>query len=76
MSNEKNEIINIYKSDEWTACIVTNDQGEVLDCTVTPRPMSEFDRRMRERERTPRYLKNKRTLQARTFDENSLAVEE
>ena len=70
------EIINIYKTDDWTAQIVTDENGAVLDCTVTPRPMSEFDRRMRERQRTPRYLKNKRTFQATHFDEQSLAKEE
>jgi len=32
--------------------------GAVLDCQITFKPMSEYDRRMRERQRTPARYKN------------------
>jgi hypothetical protein len=43
-------VLNIYKTDDWTAEILTDEGGMVLDCRVIPRPMSEFERRMRERQ--------------------------
>jgi hypothetical protein len=50
------EFLTIYQTPEWTAEILTDENGEVLDCQVTPKPMSDFDRRMRERERSPRHF--------------------
>ncbi len=64
------EMLTVYKTDEWVAVIVTDEEGAVLDCQVTPRPMSDFARRMNERARTPRRYKNKRTLQSQNFDED------
>ena len=69
------DILNIYKTDDWTAIIITDESGVVLDCEIIVKPMTDLDRRIRERQRTPRYLKNKRTFQATHFDEKSLALE-
>ncbi len=70
------EMLTVYKTDEWVAVIVTDETGAVLDCQVTPRPLSDFARRMYERERTPRRYKNKRTLTAKNFDEESMIFEQ
>lgn len=69
------EIFNLYKTDEWTAQIITDESGIVLDCEIKFKPTSEFEKRMRERQRTPFKYKNKRTLQAKHFDENTIAFE-
>lgn len=69
------EIFNVYKTNEWTAQIITNESGIVLNCEITVKPTSEFEKRMRERQRTPFKYKNKRTLQAKHFDENSIVFD-
>ncbi len=57
----------IYKNEVegWTAQIVIED-GIVTDCQVTPHPLSDFEKRMNERARTPRRYK----IPSKNFDEN------
>lgn len=69
-------ILNIYKTDDWTAHILTDESGIVIDCEIRIKPTSEFTRRTRERQRTPFRYKNKRTLQAKHHDENSFVFED
>ncbi len=58
------EILNIYKAEDFTAQIVTDESGIVLDCQITINPLSEYGRRMRERQRTPARYKNKMPYKA------------
>ena len=51
-------IMNIYKAQDFTAVIFVTDRGVVLDCQLTINPLSEYGRRMRERQRTPARYKN------------------
>jgi hypothetical protein len=41
------EYITIYKTDEFTAQIVTDESGVILDCQITFKPTSEYMRRIR-----------------------------
>ena len=43
------EILNIYKTDEWTAQIVTDESGAVLDCQIFFKPTSEYAQRTSQR---------------------------
>jgi hypothetical protein len=43
------EILNIYKTDEWTAQILTDERGIVLDMQITFKPTSEYMRRIAQR---------------------------
>lgn len=45
------EILNIYKTDEWTAQILTDESGEVLDMQIIFKPTSEYARRIAQRGR-------------------------
>jgi hypothetical protein len=45
------EVLNLYITDEWTAQIVTDERGIVLDCQITFKPTSEFARRIAKRAR-------------------------
>lgn len=57
--HERNKaIVTIYKAEDFTAVILVTDRGEVLDCQLTINPLSEYGRRMRERQRTPARYKN------------------
>lgn len=61
-SDEDAEILNIYKTEDWIAEIITNRQGVVLDCQITIKPMTEFERRMNDRQRArKRYSANKKS---------------
>jgi hypothetical protein len=58
--HERNKaILNIYKAEDFTAEILVTEGGIVLDCEITINPLSEYGRRMRERQRTPARYKNK-----------------
>ena len=43
-NHESIEIVNIYKTDEWIACIVTETNGIVIDCQITFKPRSKFEK--------------------------------
>lgn len=58
-----NAILNIYKAEDFTAAILTDKSGIVLDVQLTINPLSEHGRRMRERQRTPARYKNKMPYQ-------------
>lgn len=44
-------ITNIYKTDEWTAIIITDSRGIVIDVQLIVKPLSEFGKRIKERRR-------------------------
>jgi hypothetical protein len=52
-------ILNIYKAEDFTAEILVTVSGVVLDVQLTINPLSEYGRRIRERQRTPARYKNK-----------------
>jgi hypothetical protein len=56
-------ILNIYKAEDFTAEIFVTEGGVVLDVQLTIKPLSEYGRRMRERQRTPARYKNKMPYQ-------------
>jgi hypothetical protein len=43
------EVLNFYKTDEWTAQILTDESGIVLDCQITFKPTSEYMQRIAQR---------------------------
>lgn len=45
------EITNIYKTDEWTAVIISDSRGIVKDVQLIIKPLSEFEKRIKERRR-------------------------
>ena len=49
MTDEPLPILNLYKTDEWTAQILTDERGVVLDCQITFKPTSEYARRIAQR---------------------------
>ena len=58
------ERMTIYKTDEYTLQLVTDESGVVLDCEITFKSTSEFARRIQQR--TRRY---KSDLKKRAADE-------
>jgi hypothetical protein len=43
------EVLNFYKTDEWTAVILTDESGIVLDVQIIFKPTSEFSQRTAQR---------------------------
>ena len=43
------EVLNFYKTPDWTAVILTDESGVVLDCQITFTPTSEYMRRIAQR---------------------------
>jgi len=43
------EVLNFYKTDDWTAQILTDESGVVLDVQITFTPTSEYMRRIAQR---------------------------
>ena len=58
--HERNKaIMNIYKTEDFTAVIFVRADGVVIDVDLTIKPLSEYGRRIRERQRMPARYKNK-----------------
>lgn len=49
MNNEAEPILNIYKTDTWTAHILTDRNGFVLDVEILFKPTSDYARRIAQR---------------------------
>lgn len=54
MTEEAEAILNIYKTDEWTAHILTDRNGFVLDVEIKFKPTSEYAQRGRHYKQKPR----------------------
>ena len=64
------ERMTIYKTDEYTLQLVTDESGVVLDCEITFKSTSEFARRIQQR--TRRY---KSDLKKRGADELNIQTD-